>query len=479
MPSERRHEAVHPNLILAVLSLAGLAYAVLSSAVIPALPTIQHDLHTSETGVAWLLTGYLLSASVGTSIIGRLGDMYGKERLLLYTLLVLAAGTLLAALSNSLGMLIVARVIQGTGGGIFPLAFAIARDEFPPERVAGSIGLMSSILGVGAGFGIVTGGLIVEHLSWQWLFWLPLFFTLIAAVCTWRFIPESPVRVPGKVNWLAAALMSTGICCVLIAVSETTTWGWGSAKTLTLLCAGLVICAAWVAVEVHSREPLIDMTMMRIRGVWTTNLTAFLLGAGMYSSFIIFPEFAQLPKSTGFGFGASVVASGVYLLPAALGMALVGSIAGRVSRRFGSKSALVAGSAITAVAFLWLAAAHSHPFDMLITATLLGVGIGLAFAALGNLVVQAVPFHQTGVASGMNTVMRTLGGALGGQIVATLIVDNTVHGTPKLAGFTESFLLAAAFLIVCTFAALLVPATRAARSSVPVDGPLASFQEAG
>jgi EmrB/QacA subfamily drug resistance transporter len=478
MASPERHRASHPNLILAVLSLAGLAYAVLSSAVIPALPTIQHDLHTTETGVAWLLTGYLLSASVATSIIGRLGDMYGKERLLLYTLLVLAAGTLLAALSHSLGLLIVARVIQGTGGGIFPLAFAIARDEFPPERVAGSIGLMSSILGVGAGLGIVTGGLIVEHLSWQWLFWLPLVFTLIAAVCTWRFIPESPVRVPGKVNWLAASLMSAGICCVLIAISETTTWGWGSPKTLILICVGLIICAVWVAVEVRSREPLIDMTMMRIRGVWTTNLTAFLLGAGMYSSFIVFPEFAQLPKSTGFGFGASVVDSGLYLLPAAFGMGLLGSVAGRVSRRFGSRSALVAGSSITALAFLWLAVAHGHPYDMLITAALLGVGIGLAFAALGNLVVHAVPFHQTGVASGMNTVMRTLGGALGGQIVATLIVDNTVHGTQKLAGFTESFLLAAGLLVVCTFAALLVPESRPSPGERAVDGQLASLQEA-
>ena len=138
---------------------------------IPALPTIQRDLHTTETGVAWLLTGYLLSASVATSIIGRLGDMYGKERLLLYTLMVLAAGTLLGALSHTLIVLIIARVIQGSGGGIFPLAFAITRDEFPRERVAGSIGLMSSILGVGAGFGIVIGGLIVEHLTWQWLFW--------------------------------------------------------------------------------------------------------------------------------------------------------------------------------------------------------------------------------------------------------------------------------------------------------------------
>ena len=194
--------------------------------------------HTSETGVTWLLTGYLLSASVGTSIIGRLGDMYGKERLLLWTLVALAAGTLLAAVSTSLTVLVVARIIQGAGGGIFPLAFAITRDEFPRERVAGSIGLMSSILGVGAGFGIVTGGLIVEHLNWHWLFWIPLVTTVIAALATWRFIPESPVRVPGRVNWLAAALMTAGISCVLIAVSETTVWGWGSLKTLGLLALG-------------------------------------------------------------------------------------------------------------------------------------------------------------------------------------------------------------------------------------------------
>lgn len=473
-----RRARIHPNVILAVLSLAGLAYAVLSSAVIPALPTIQHALHTSETGVAWLLSGYLLSASVGTAIIGRLGDMYGKERLLLYTLVVLAAGTLLAAVSKSLDMLIVARVIQGTGGGIFPLAFAITRDEFPADRVAGSIGLMSSILGVGAGIGIVAGAVIVEHLNWQWLFWIPLVVTVLAAICTWRFIPESPVRVPGRVNWLAAALMSTAMCCVLIAVSETTTWGWGSPKTVALIIVGLLFGVAWIAVEVKSSEPLIDMKMMRIRGVWTTNLTAFLLGAGMYSSFIVFPQFAQLPKSTGFGFGASVVVSGLYLLPAALGMALLGTAAGRVARSYGSKFALVMGTAVTAVAFGWLGFAHAHPYDMLISATLLGVGMGLAFAALGNLIVQAVSPEQTGAASGMNTVMRTLGGALGGQLAATLIVDNTVHGVPTVTGFTESFFLASGFLVVCVLAGLLVPASRTQREPLRLEAPIASAQEA-
>jgi EmrB/QacA subfamily drug resistance transporter len=465
----------HPNLTLAVLSLGGLAYAFMSSAVVPALPTIQHDLHASETGVTWLLTGYLLAASVGTSILGRLGDMYGKERWLLYTLAMLGVGTLLGAVANSLGVLIVARVIQGAGGGIFPLAFGIVRDEFPPDRVAGSIGLLSSILGIGAGVGVAIAGLIVEHLSFHWLFWMTLVIIVVAGVCTWRFIPESPVRVPGKVNWLAAALMSLGISTVLVAISQTTVWGWGSPKTIGLLLLGLLICCVWVAVEVHSREPLIDMEMMRIRGVWSTNAVAFLLGAGMYSSFIVFPQFAQLPTSTGFGFGVSAVVSGLYLLPSTIGMFICGLLAGPISARYGSKFSLIVGTAFAASAFALLAITHSDPIDMLVSAALLGIGIGLAFAALGNLVIQAVPPHQTGVASGMNTVMRTLGGALGGQLAATFIADNVSGGYPTVTGFTDTFVMATAFLTVSLATSFLVPASRPRR----VEGvePLATVAE--
>jgi MFS family permease len=454
---ETTRERTHPNLILAVLALGGLAYAMLSSAVLPALPTFQHALHTSETGVTWLLTAYLLAASVGTAILGRLGDMYGKEKMLLWTLVILAFGTLLAAVSSSLAVVVVGRFIQGAAGGIFPLAFGIVRDEFPREKVAGSIGLLSAILGVGGGAGIVLAGVIIEHLDYHWLFWLPLIPTVFAALATWRFIPESPVRVPGRVNWLAASLMTLGMSIVLIAISQTTTWGWGSPKTLGLLAVGIAVTGAWIAVEVRSENPLIDMTMMRIRGVWTTNTSAFLLGAGMYASFIVIPQIAQLPKSTGFGFGSSVVVSGLYLLPTTIGMTILGLSAGRISGRYGSRSALLVGTAFTTASFALLAVAHNHPYDLLIAAGLLGVGVGLAFAALGNLIVQAVSPEQTGVASGMNTVMRTLGGALGGQLSATFIAANMAKGLPTVTGFSDTFLMATGFLILCLLAGVLVP----------------------
>lgn len=451
-------DRTHPNVTLAVLALGGLTYAMLSSLVIPALPTMQHQLHTSETGIAWLLTGYLLAASVGTAIIGRLGDIYGKERLLLWTLVVLGFGTLLAAVAGSLPLLIAARFIQGVAGGIFPLAFGIVRDEFPREKVAGGIGLLSAILGVGGGIGIVLSGVIVEHLDYHWLFWIPLVLVVISAIATWRLVPESPVRTPGKINWPAAALMTIGMSGVLLAVSQTTEWGWGSPKTLGLAAVGFAFVAAWIAVEVRSKTPLVDMAMMRVRGVWTTNATAFLLGAGLFASFVIFPQFAQLPTSTGFGFGASVVVSGLYLLPATIGMTILGVMAGRISARFGSRSALLVGIVFSEASFLMLAVAHSTPLEMLVSAALLGVGVGLAFAALGNLIVQAVPSSQTGVASGMNTVMRTLGGALGGQLSATFIAGNiAADGLPTVTGFTDSFILAAVFLSLCFLTGLLVP----------------------
>jgi EmrB/QacA subfamily drug resistance transporter len=450
-------DRTHPNVTLAVLALGGLAYAMLSSLVVPALPTMQHELGASETGITWLLTGYLLAASVGTAIIGRLGDMYGKEKLLLYTFAILTVGTLLAAVATTLPVLILARAIQGVAGGIFPLAFGIVRDEFPAEKVAGGIGLLSAILGAGGGAGIVLSGVIVEHLDYHWLFWIPLVAVVAAGILTWRLVPESPVRLPGKVNWLAAALMTIGISAVLLAISQTTEWGWASTRTVGLALAGTAVIAAWIAVEVRSENPLVDMAMMRVRGVWTTNAAAFLLGAGLYASFIVFPQFAQLPTSTGFGFGASVVVSGLYLLPSTIGMTILGIRAGAISARFGSRTALLGGTVFSAASFLLLALAHSQPWQFLVAATLLGIGIGLAFAALGNLIVQAVPSHQTGVASGVNTVMRTLGGALGGQLSATFISENMSGGLPTVTGFTETFLMATGFLVLCFLTGLLVP----------------------
>jgi EmrB/QacA subfamily drug resistance transporter len=426
--------------------------------VVPALPEIQSALHTSEGSVGWLLTAFLLSASVATPIIGRLGDMYGKERLLLMVLAMLAIGTLISAVASSLWLMLAGRVIQGAGAGIFPLAFSIIRDELPNDRVPGAIGLVSSLLGVGGGAGVVFAGIITENLSYHWLFWFPLVAIVLTAYLTWRYVPESPVKTPATVNYRAATLMTLGISGVLLAITETSTWGWGSPKTLGLLALGLVLILAWIREELGSRVPLVDMRMMAIRGVWTTNAVAFLIGIGMYSSFILLPELVQEPKSTGYGFGASVTSAGLYLLPSTIAIVLVGQMAGILERRIGSRGSLIGGALFALASYVLLVADRSQQWEVYVAAGLLGIGIGLSFSALANLIVQNVRQEQTGVATGMNNVTRTLGGAFGGQLAATLLANELgAGGLPKSIGFTLSFLMCLIALAGALALALAVP----------------------
>jgi MFS family permease len=441
-----------------VLALGGLSYALLQSLVAPALPDIQHALHTSEGSVSWVLTSYLLSASVATPLIGRLGDIYGKEHVLLIVLALLSFGTLVSALSTSLALMLVGRTIQGAAGGIFPLAFGIIRDEFPRAKVAEAIGLMSALLGVGGGAGVVLAGPIVGRLSFHYLFWLPLVPIVVATVATRLFVPESPVKVPGRISWLSVALMSLGLIAVLLAVTEATTWHWLSAKTLGLIVVGIVVLALWVRGESRSAQPLVDMRMMRIRGVWTTNTVAFLVGFGMYSSFILLPQFVEAPSSTGYGFGSSVTAAGLFLLPSTVSVLVFGALTGRLERIFGSKPPLLAGGVLMTASFVLLAAGSDSPWEIYVAAGLLGAGIGLSFAAMANLIIENVGPTQTGVATGMNTVMRTLGGAFGGAVTASLIAATVgVSGYATAGGYTAAFALCAAALAVSVIAGLAIP----------------------
>jgi EmrB/QacA subfamily drug resistance transporter len=443
--------------VLAVLALGGIAYALLQSLVVPALPQIQNSLHTSEGAVGWVLTAFLLSASVATPIVGRLGDMYGKERLLMIVLLTLALGTLISAVASSLWLMVLGRVIQGVGGGIFPLAFSIIRDEFPNERVPGAIGLVSSLLGIGGGAGVVFAGVVTENLSYHWLFWFPLGAILFTAYLTWRYIPESPVKTPAAINYRAAVLMTAGISGVLLAITQTSSWGWGSPKTLGLLALGVALIAAWVRDELRSREPLVDMRMMAIRGVWTTNAVAFLVGVGMYSSFVLLPELVQEPPAAG-GFGVSATVAGLFLLPSTIAIVVVGQMAGVLERRIGSRGALIGGALFALASFVLLVADRTSQAEVYIAAGLIGIGIGLSFSAMANLIVQNVRQEQTGVATGMNAVTRTLGGAFGGQLAATLLASNLgAGGIPTSSGFTLAFLMCLIALAAALGFAVAVP----------------------
>jgi len=452
------------QLTFVVLAVGVGTFSLLQSLVSPVLVLLEHSLHTSQSTVTWVLTAYLLSASVCTPILGRIGDMIGKKKVLVAVLATLALGSILAALATSITVMIIARAIQGVGGGLIPLAFGIIRDEFPREKVPGAVGAIAALLAVGGGLGLVLAGPIVNVFDYHWLFWIPGAAMVVAAVGTYFVVPESPVRSPGGVSWLAAVLLSGWLVALLIGVSEAPDWGWSSVSVIGLLVASALLAVAWGAVELRSRQPLIDMRMMRIPAVWTTNLVALLFGLGMYSIFAFLPEFVQTPSASGYGFGASITESGLIVLPMSGSMFVFGVFSARLAGRFSAKSVLVFGSALSIFPLLIMAFAHGQVWEVTLATLLLGAGFGLAFSAMSGIIVDSVPSSQTGVASGMNANIRTIGGSVGAAVMASIVTAGVRPGyLPKESGYTAGFAMLAGALLLAALAGLLIPSARGVR----------------
>lgn len=458
LPRAARH--ANPTLVFGFLALAGLVFAMLQSLVAPALPVIATQLNVSTADISWLVTAYLLAAAVATPIAGRLGDMFGKRRVLLIVLCVLATGVLVAALANNLAVLIAGRVLQGAGGAVLPLAFGIVRDELPRQRVGVAVGLLSALLGAGGGLGAVLAGPIVGALNWHWLFWFPLIAIALAGAGIVFGIPESPVRAPGRIDVTGALLLSTGLVCLLLALTKGGTWGWASGLTLGLFSGAAVALIMLVAVELRVRAPLVDMRMIASRGVWTTLITGTAFGVASFGSFLLVPLLLQLPVTTGFGLGKSVSEAGLYLLPSTMAMVVFAPLSGVLDRYFGAKLPLVLGTVMAAGSFVLLAVAHNAAWQVLTAVTLMGVGLGLASAAMTNAILANVPPTQTSVATGLNTLARTIGGSIGTAVLAAVLAATTTRHTPTEAGFTTNFWICASVLAIALLAALLLPAGR-------------------
>ena len=450
--------------IILFLSLGGLSFAVLQSLVAPALTTIGKDLGVATADASWVLTAYLLSAAVLTPILGRLGDMVGKRKVIIIVLALLLVGTVLAALAPNLGVLIVGRILQGAAGAVMPLSIGIVRDELPKERVSVTIGLLSAIFGIGAGVGIVAAGPIVEALGWHWLFWFPAVLVVIALLGAIFGIPESPVRTPGRLDMLGTAILSIGLVSLLLAISEGEKWGWDDGKTIGLLILGGVALIVFVFVELRVKEPLIDVRLFKHRGVWTAHVVALAFGFAMFGTFILVPTLLQLPTILGYGFGKSVSEAGLFLLPTVVAMVLAGVAAGILIRRIGPKIPMILGGVSVTVAFLIPALGHAEEWQIIVSGILTGIGIGMALAATSNAIVESVPATQTGEAISANTVIRTVGSSIGTAVIAALISSNiTAQGAPTDDAFTIGFWVSAAVGVLAIIAALVAPSQRARR----------------
>jgi EmrB/QacA subfamily drug resistance transporter len=464
-------ERQHYNITLGALVIAGIAFALQQTLVIPALPALQRDLDTSTAWATWLLTAFLLSASVLTPLLGKLGDQHGKERLLVISLGIFLIGSIGAIFAWNIGALIVCRVIQGAGGAVFPLAFAIINDEFPPERRGSAIGIVSAVFAIGGSAGLVLSGVIVDYASWRWLFIVGAIGVAAAIVLVHLFVPESPVKTPSRLDFPGALLLSGALISLLVALTEGENWGWTSAPVLLLLGAAAVLGFAWGAVELRVAEPMVDMRMLAHRPVLIANTIALISGFAMLGSFVLIPNFVQAPadlpdsvaRLVDYGFGASATKTGLYLLPGALMGLIGGPLAGRLGARFGWRLPLVAGMALAGLGIAAFALWHDHPWQIVLGNVGLGFGIVLAFAAMATIVVSSVRPTETGVATGMNTVMRTIGGVVGGQVGAAILTADTIAGTsvPAESAFVTAFWISAAAALGAAVMAVFVTSRRA------------------
>jgi EmrB/QacA subfamily drug resistance transporter len=434
----------HYGFTLAILTLAGTAFAIQQTMVFPALTTFQREFATSTAWVTWVLTGFLVAAAVTTPILGRLGDQFGKERMLVISLGLFFVGSAAAAAAWNIWSLIGFRMLAGAGGALFPLSFAIIRDEFPRERAQMGYGLLSAVFGVGGGIGIVASGVIVDHFSWRWLFVLGSIPVLLSLLLVYRFIPESPIKSPSRVDVPGALLLSASLVALMLALTQGEPWGWTSAPILGLALASAASFLAWLRVERRVESPMVDLNMLAHRPVLLTNIVTLIAGFALFSCFVLVPTFVQSPESRGYGFGASATDVGLYLLPGSAALLFAGPLAGLMGRRFGAKWPLSLGMLLIAFAALGLAFVHDEPWQVIVSYTVLCTGVGLAFAAMVTLIAENVDETETGVATGMNTVIRLIGAVVGGQIGAALLTAYTVRsGAPAEAGYTIAFTLSA------------------------------------
>jgi MFS family permease len=462
---------VRTRITFAAAATSFAAVASLQSLLIPVLSIIGADLHADAVGLTWTLTAWLIAAAVATPLLGRAGDLVGRRRMYLLALGGVAVGTVLAAVAPNLTVMLIARVLQGLGGAVFPLGFGLIRDVFPAHRVPAAIGALSAIMAVGSGLGTVIAGPIAAAIGWRGLFVLPLVLTVAGLVLGARGMVESGIRTSGRIGALPAVLLSGWLVALLLPLSAGNLWGWGSPLTLGLFAVAALLAAAWVVVELRSDSPLVDMRMMRLPAIWTTNLTALLTGAAMFGAWAYLPRIVEAPTSNGFGLAGTAATAGLVMLPMLVAMASVGFVAGPLSRVLPFRAQLVIGALVSASGVLAVALFHDSTVQLAVAAGLLGLGTGLVTASTPNLIVRAVRADQVGIATGMNANIRTIGGALGTTVYAAAVGASAVAGgAPTEAGYVTAFVIGAALGVAAAIPPLVNRArdARPATSSIPV-----------
>jgi MFS family permease len=451
-----------PRVLIVGLSIVVLTVAVLQTAVVPVLGVIAAQLHVSMVAASWAVTANLLAAAAATPLIGRLADLYSKKRVLLVVLAIVLVGTLLAALTSSLPLLVLARVLQAASYGLYPIGIAILRDELDEDRMGSAMAVLSGTLGFGGGTGLVVVGLLMSgDAGYHRVFWLATAFTVAVIAIVVFLVPARERNATGTIDWLGAAGLAVGLSAVLLAITQGHSWGWRSPVTIGCAAGGVLVLTGWWAWERRARQPLVSIAMMTRRPIMLTNLATVFVGMGLYFAFLGLTLFVQIPRdAAGYGFGATVLeASVVYLLPGALTGFVVALVSGRYIDRYGAAPVLMVAAVAGIVGFLFVALAHHATWQVIVASILANAYISLGYGALPALVVAEVDSSETGVATSMNAIARTVGSSVAAAVVAVLL-GRTTAGVPMESSFIAIFVggAATAFLAMVLIAFSRPPA---------------------
>ncbi|GAA0901841.1 MFS transporter [Pseudonocardia zijingensis] len=459
-----------PFLVIGVLASCGLAVSLMQTLVVPLLPQFPQLLSASPATVAWLVTATLVSAAVCAPVMGRLGDMYGKRRILLAGLAIVTVGSVLGAVAPGIGVLIAARALQGIAMGVIALGISVMRDVLPPDRVGSGIALMSSSLGIGGAIGLPITGLVAQHASWRWLFAGAAVLGAVQFVLVLLVVRESRLRSGGRFDVLGAVGLSGALVCLLLAISKGNEWGWGSPLVIGLLVASAVLFGVWTAWELRVRSPLVDLRVSARPTVLWTNVASIMVGFGMFAGFLVTTQILQAPRETGYGFGMSLVAAGVALLPIGAAMTIFSPVSARVSKRRGARTSLVLGAVVLALGNVLMAMLPASIPLVVAASTTTAIGAALAYSAIPLLIMDGVPEGETAAANSLNTLMRMLGTSSCSSFVAAIStgLTTTVAGRllPAAGAYTVIYLAAAAAAALGATIAALTP--RPAADAIPL-----------
>ncbi|WP_079062662.1 MFS transporter [Peterkaempfera griseoplana] len=467
-PAAAGPQSLQQRALVPVLVFLGMLVAVISSLGAPLVPTIAAQDHVSPGDAQWSLTVTLLVGTVATPVMGRLGDGPSRRRMILGALVAVLAGSVLAALPLGFGCLVTGRALQGLGLGLTPLAIATARDALPPERSRPTVALLSVTTVAGVGLGYPITGLIAQSLGLHAGFWFGAAVCALALVAAALVLPPAPRRTAAPLDMPGALLLGAALAGLLLALSEAEVWGWASVRLLVLAGLSLLLLGAWVAQQLRTAHPLVDLRLTRNRTVLTADVTALVAGAGMYLLMTLVTRLVQTPRDTGYGFGASVVVTGLVLLPFSAASAVAGRVAPLVVRRTSSALVLASGCAVSLVAALAFAVGHDRLWQLFAVMGVAGFGVGCLFAVMPALITGSVPAHETGSAMSFNQVLRYAGYSAGSVLSATVLQAHTPAGAsvPTGGGYRAAALLSCGVWAAMILVTLVLP--RALRTAAPV-----------